>query len=132
MNCVVISGNLTRDIEMKQTATGVNTCNFSVAVRRGYKNAEGGYDTDFINCVAWRQTAEFIGKYFKKGQAIAIKGVLQTRSWEDAEGKKHFVTEVKADEADFLGAKKDTGEGGPSAPEAPQGYIPAGEEGVPF
>ena len=132
MNCVVISGNLTKDIEMRLTASGVNTCNFTVAVRRGYKNADGGYDTDFVNCVAWRQTAEFIGKYFKKGQAIAIKGVLQTRTWDDDEGKKHFVTEVKADEADFLGAKKDSGESATSAPEALQGYIPAGEEDVPF
>lgn len=132
MNCVVISGNLTRDIEMRITPNGVNTCSFTVAVRRGYKNTDGGYDTDFINCVAWRQTAEFIGKYFKKGQAIAIKGVLQTRTWEDTEGKKRFVTEVKADEADFLGAKKDASDSAAPAPEAPQGYVPAGEEDVPF
>ena len=105
MNVAVISGNLTKDIDLKTTPNGVSTCSFTVAVRRAYKNADGEYGTDFINCVAWRSNADFISKYFKKGQGIAIKGNIQTRTWDDQEGKRHYATEVIVEQADFLGGK---------------------------
>ena len=94
-------GRLTRDPEMSQTQNGVSVVKFSIAVpRRFQKDA-----TDFINCVAWRQTADFICKYFNKGSMIAVVGSIQTRNWEDAEGKKHYATEVIADEVYFAGSK---------------------------
>jgi len=106
MNTAIISGNLTKDIELKKTPNGVSTCSFTVAVRRSYKNASGEYETDFINCVAWRSNAEFIAKYFTKGQGIILQGNIQTRNWEDNEGKKHYVTEILVEKTDFVGAKK--------------------------
>ena len=105
MNRVVLLGNLVKDIEYKQTPNGVAVATFTLAVRRRIKNAQGGYDADFINCVAWRHTADFLRKYFSKGQAVAVVGQIQTRSYEDNNGNKRYVTEVLVDEAEFAGGK---------------------------
>lgn len=105
MNKVLLLGNLTKDIEYKQTPNGVAVATFTLAVRRRVKNAQGGYDADFINCVAWRHTADFLRKYFSKGQAVAVVGQIQTRSYEDNNGNKRYVTEVLVDEAEFAGGK---------------------------
>jgi single-strand DNA-binding protein len=108
MNKVILLGRLTRDPELKTTPNGVSVCSFSVAVNRRFKNAEGNYDADFINCVSWRNTAEFISKYFEKGRMIGLVGSLQTRTYEK-EGQRHYVTEVSVDEAYFADSKNSGG-----------------------
>ena len=107
MNKAILVGRLTRDPELKSTANGTNVCSFSVAVNRRYKNAEGNYDADFINCTAWRQTAEFVSKYFTKGRMIGVVGSIQTRNYDDKDGKNVYVTEVAADEVYFVESKGD-------------------------
>lgn len=103
-NKVILIGNLTADPELKTTQNGVSVTSFSIAVgRRKVKDQEP--QTDFINCVAWRNTAEFICNYFQKGKAILIVGSLQTRNWTDQEGQKRYVTEVVAEEAQFVEKK---------------------------
>ncbi len=121
MNKVILIGRLARDPELRYTA-GNNTavCQTSIAVDRRFKS-ENQPSADFIPIVAWRQTAEFISKYFTKGSRIAIVGSLQTRSWDDNEGKKHYATEVIVDEAEFCESKKqDGGYQNGFAPAAPQ------------
>lgn len=103
MNKCILVGNLTRDPELTQTPSGVSVCKFSIAVNRNYTNASGEREADFINIVAWRNTAENCGKYLTKGKKVAICGQIQTRSYEDKEGGKRYITEVIADEVEFLG-----------------------------
>ena len=83
MNKVILMGRLTADPELKQSQNGTSVCRFTIAVNRRFKNAQGGYDADFLNCTAWKQTAEFICRYFKKGQMIAVEGALRTSSYQD-------------------------------------------------
>ena len=107
MNKVVIIGRFTRDPEIKYT-TGENataTARFSLAVNRRFKNKEGNYDADFINCVAFGKTAEFIEKYFTKGMAIGITGRIQTGSYINNEGQKVYKTEVVVEETEFVESK---------------------------
>lgn len=104
MNKAILVGRLTKDVELRTTASGVSTCTFTVAVNRRFKNAEGGYDADFINCVAWRQSAEFVAKYFKRGDWIGVSGSIQTRNYEK-DGHKVYVTEINAEEIDFVSNK---------------------------
>ena len=102
-NKVIIGGRLTADPEMKTTPSGIAVTTFTVAVsRRGGKEDQ---KTDFFNVTAWRQTAEFVCKFFRKASSICISGSLQTRSWTDQNGQKRFVTEIVADEAYFVDAK---------------------------
>ena len=105
MNKAILVGRLTRDPELKTTGSGVSVCSFTIAVNRRFKNAEGNYDADFINCVAWRQQAELIAKHFKKGDMIGIAGSMQTRNY-DRDGIKVYVTEVVVEEIDFVGNSK--------------------------
>ena len=112
LNKVILMGRLTKDIEMRQTPNGVSLVRFSIAVTRRFKNSNGEYDADFINCVAWRKTGEFIARYFQKGSMIAIVGSIQTRSWDGNDGKKQYATEVIVDEAYFTGSKSESGTGG--------------------
>lgn len=107
LNKVVLGGRLTADVEIKQTPNGVAVCNFSIAVNRKYSK-ESEQQTDFINCQAWRNTAEFIGKFFKKGSSICVIGSIQTRSWKDNNGNNRYATEVIVDEALFVDGKNDT------------------------
>ena len=106
MNKVILMGRLTRDPEMRQTPNGVSVCSFSIAVNRRFAK-EGQQTADFINCTAWRQQAEFICKYFQKGAMIAVVGSLQSRSWENQEGKKQYSTDVVVDEVYFTGSKNE-------------------------
>lgn len=122
LNKVILGGRLTSDVEVKQTQSGVAVCSFSLAVNRRYSK-EGQQETDFINCTAWRNTAEFIGKYFGKGSAICVTGSIQVRSWQDQNGQKRYATDVVVDEAMFVYGKNDaqgagTGGGAPYIPEA--------------
>lgn len=121
LNKVILCGRLTADPELKQTTSGIAVVSFSLAVNRRYqsKSAEGAQaqQTDFINVVAWRQTAEFISRYFRKGSALCITGSIQTRTWQDQQGQKRYATEVVADEAMFVDSKNDSTAGGSYAPE---------------
>ena len=114
LNKAILIGNLTADPELKQTPSGVSVCSFSIGVQRRFKDASGTYATDFINIVAWRQTAEFICKYFRKGKPICVVGSIQVRSYTDQQGNKRYATEVVADEATFTESKSDSSYG--SAP----------------
>lgn len=95
-------GRLTKDVELKTTSNQNVFCNFTIAVDRRFKDANGQRQADFINCVAWKQTAEFIQKYFHKGSRIGVCGSIQTRSYDNENGQKVFVTEVIVDEAEFV------------------------------
>ncbi len=108
MNKAILMGRLTRDPEMRTTPQGTSVCSFSIAVNRRFAK-EGQQQADFINCVAWRQQAEFICKYFAKGSMIAVVGSIQTRTWDGQDGKKQYATEVVVDEAHFTGSKTETG-----------------------
>ena len=103
-NKVILIGNLTADPELKQTASGISACTFSIAVNRRYKDETGQNACDFINIVAWRKTADFVNQYFTKGKPILVCGQLQTRTWTDKEGNKRYATEVVADEVSFVGS----------------------------
>ena len=103
-NKVIIGGRLTADCELKKTQSGVSVTTFSIAVNRKVADNK----TDFIDVVAWRQTAEFICKYFKKGNSICVVGNLQKREWTDKNGQKRYVTEVIAEEASFVDSKSDS------------------------
>ena len=122
LNKVILCGRLTADPELKQTPSGHAVVSFSLAVNRRYqsKSADGtqAQQTDFINVVAWRQTAEFISRYFRKGSALCITGSIQTRSWQDQQGQKRYATEVVADEAMFVDSKNDSGSTGSFAPDS--------------
>lgn len=111
MNKVILMGRLTRDVEMRQTPTGVSVARFGIAVNRRFQSKDGGQQADFINCAAWRQTGEFIARYFRKGSMIAVVGTLQSRSWDGQDGKKQYSMEVIVDEAYFTGSKAETGAG---------------------
>ena len=136
INKVILGGRLTADPELKQTPQGVSVTQFSIAVnRKPVKDKET--QTDFINCVAWRQTAEFICKFFKKGSSICISGSVQTRSWTDQQNNKRFATEIIADEAFFVDGKSDNAASEPGAPtftatQAPQFEDVAPDEDLPF
>lgn len=107
MNKVIISGNLTKDADLTTTANGTSVARFTVAVSRRFKNADGERETDFINCVAWRTTAENLCRYCHKGDKIAVVGAVQTRTFEAQDGTKRYVTEIVADEVEFISIKKD-------------------------
>ena len=107
MNKVQLIGRLTKDPEIKYTANQVANLSFTVACDRRFKDQNGQRQSDFINCVAWRQTAEFIAKYFNKGNKIALVGSIQTRTYEQ-NGVKHYVTEVIVDEAEFVESRQAT------------------------
>lgn len=105
LNKVILMGRFTRDPELKSTPQGVSTCSFSLAVDRDYVKQGEERKADFINCVAWRQTAEFISKYFHKGNMVALEGSIQTRTWDDNEGKKRYATEVVVSQVYFAESK---------------------------
>ena len=118
LNHIVIMGRLTRDPELRRTGTGVAVASFTVAVDRDFgKNENGEKETDFIDCVAWRQTGEFVSKYFTKGRMAVVSGRLQIRSWTDKDGNKRRTAEVVADNV-YFGDSRREGEsaGGYSAP----------------
>lgn len=107
MNKVCLTGRITKDPEIRYTANNIAVATFSLAVNRNFKNADGNYDADFINCVAFRNTAELLGKYVHKGDQLGIEGHIQTRNYDDKDGKKVYITEVMVDSLDFLQSKKE-------------------------
>lgn len=112
INNVVLMGRLTAAPELKTTQSGISTIRFGVAVERRYNKQGEEKQTDFIDCVAWRQTAEFISKYFNKGSMIAVVGSIQTRSYEDKNGNKRKAVEVQVENVSFCGSKSESGTGG--------------------
>ena len=105
MNKALLIGRLTRDPELRATSTGRNVCQFSIAVNRNFTNANGEREADFINCVVWDKQAENLVKYQKKGNQIAVDGRIQTRNYEDKDGKRVYVTEILASNISFLDSK---------------------------
>ena len=139
MNKVILVGRLVKDPEVKTTQSQIAFCGFTIAVDRKFKTASGERQADFISCVAWRQQAEFLGKYFQKGSRVAVVGNLQSRTYDDANGKKVYVTEVVVDEIEFVDSKREgapaSGSEGsrsvsassnpPPAPSVDNGFYPA-------
>lgn len=130
LNKVILMGRLTADPELRQTPSGVSTCQFTVAVERNFTPQGGERQSDFITVVAWQKTAEFVSRYFAKGRMICVEGNLRTRTYDDRRHPevRHYVTEVYADNVYFTGEKVQQGGGGNYAPQqfaqpaAPQQY----------
>ena len=121
LNHITIMGRLTRDPELRRTGSGIAVASFTVAVDRDFSPKDGGEkETDFIDCVAWRQTGEFVSKYFTKGRMAVVSGRLQIRSWTDKDGNKRRTAEIVADNVYFGDSKRD-GDGG-SAYSAPANF----------
>lgn len=139
VNCAILMGRLTKDPELRTTQSGTSVTSFTVAVDRDYVRQGEERQTDFINVVSWRQTAEFVSRYFQKGSMISVQGSIQTRNYEDKHGNKRTAVEVIADKVSFCGSKAESGN---SAPENAQvtasDFIPintndSGEDdGLPF
>lgn len=141
LNNVILMGRLTKDIELRQTQSETPVCSFTVAVDSGYGDNK---KTDFINCVAWGGTANFLSQYFGKGQMVALVGRISTRTWDGEDGKKNYVTEVVAREVSFCGSKVESQNAAPnntttSAPAdtpnmgiLPGGFVVADESDLPF
>lgn len=126
LNKIVLCGRLTADPEFKQTPNGVAVCSFSLAINRRVQK-DKPQETDFINCVAWRGTAEFISKYFKKGSSLCVTGSIQVRSWTDNNDQKRYATEVVVDEAMFVDSRSDN----TSASYVPDAYTSPNFSNVP-
>jgi single-strand DNA-binding protein len=123
LNHITIMGRITKDIELRRTGSGVPVASFTLAVDRDFKEKNGEKITDFIDCVAWRNTAEFVEKYFGKGRMAVVSGSLQIRSWTDKDGNKRRVAEVIADNVYFADSKSDSNaKGAPAAAPAPNPY----------
>ena len=125
LNKIIIMGRLTRDPELRHTQSGVSVASFTLAVDRDMKNKETGEKaTDFIDCTAWRATADFVSKYFTKGRMAVVEGRLQIRDWTDKEGGKRRTAEVVADNVYFGDSKKD-GSAAPYSATAPDYGMPS-------
>ncbi len=129
MNKVILMGRLTKDPELRYTTTNnIARCTFTLAVDRRFSKPGEEKQADFINIVAWRNQAEFCSKYFTKGLKVVVVGSLQNRSWDDNEGKKHYITEIVADEVYFAESKRNES-GASYKPSGPSGYEPAAPGG---
>lgn len=146
INNVVLMGRLTAVPELRTTQSGISMIKFGVAVERRYNKQGEERQTDFIDCVAWRQNAEFISKYFNKGSMIALVGSIQTRSYEDKNGNKRKAVEVQVENVSFCGSKSESGTGGNNpnldilkdkveqfnAPQTDSGYTDIPDDDLPF
>ena len=128
LNVAAITGRLTATPELRTTQSGISVTSFTVAVDRSYVRPNEERQTDFINVVAWRQTAEFVAKYFKKGSMIAVQGSIQTRNYEDKQGSKRTAVEIVADNVHFCGDNNNSkNQAQPSAPS-----VEYDDDGLPF
>ena len=125
LNKVLLIGNMAADPELKQTTSGISVCSFSIAVNRKFAK-EGEQSCDFITIQTWRQTAEFVAKYFKKGKPIFVWGQLQVRTWTDNQGNKRYATEVVAEDVSFVGNNESSTEAKPQ----PSTYTPSAYGGT--
>ena len=131
LNKIILMGRLTRDPELRRTESGTAVCSFSIAVDRDFKSKNGEKETDFIDIVSWRATAEFVSKYFTKGRMAVVEGRLQIRDWTDKDGNKRRSAEVVADNVYFGDSKRDAESAGPysggySAPSGGRSPAPSG------
>ena len=132
MNKAILVGRLTKDPELRATTSGVSVTSFTVACDRKFVKQGEERKADFINCIAWRQSAEAISRYFKKGDRIALEGSIQIRDWQDNDGKKHYATEVVVDAWEFAQSKT---EGAPATSNTEadlDGFVPVDDEDLPF
>ena len=138
MNKAILIGNLANDPESRTTASGIAQCTFRLAVQRRFANAQGVREADFLTIVCWRQTAELCSRYLSKGRKVAVEGSIQTRSYDAQDGTKRYVTEIIADNVEFLGSREDGArQGGFDAPAAapapaPKPQAPANSGSVEF
>ena len=126
INRAILIGNLTKDVEIATTNSGKNVARFTIAVSRRYANADGEREADFLNIVVWNTLAENCAKYLQKGSKVAVTGAIQTRSYESEEGKR-YITEIIADEVEFVGAKKEQDQA-----EAEPKMEPINDDNLPF
>lgn len=132
INRVVLTGRLTRDPDVKSTQSGISVVSFTLAVDRQFRNPNGSRDADFINCVAWRKRAEALAQYTHKGSLIGVEGRLQTRSYQDKQGKNRQATELVIDNFAFLDSKKDQGRSTSQSVPDPQGQASNATDNLPF
>ena len=138
LNRIILMGRLTRDPELRRTGSGTAVTSFSLAVDRDFKSQSGEKETDFIDIVAWRNTAEFVSKFFTKGRMAVVEGRLQIRDWTDKDGGKRRSAEVVADNVYFGESKRDTGANGAPhagvkpAPTSDFAMLEGEDEGLPF
>lgn len=143
MNKAVLIGNLTKDPEVRTTQSGVSMCSFTIAVNRRFTGSDGTKQTDFIPVVTWRKTAELCGQYLAKGRKVAVVGEIQTRSYDAKDGSKRYVTEVVADEVEFLSPRGEQsggyearpssgGQAGPAAQNDLDGFADIEDDELPF
>ena len=116
MNRAIIIGNITRDPDLRATGSGISVCTFTVAVQRRFQNQNGERQADFIPVVCWRGLADNCGRFLKKGSKVGVGGAIQTRSYDAQDGTKRYVTEIIADEVEFLDRREQSGQGDHSAP----------------
>ena len=127
VNHVTLVGRLVRDVELRKTNSNTSVCSFTVAVDRRFKSTQpGGQDADFISCIAWRQSADFLAKYGSKGAIVSVEGRIQTRSYDNASGQKVYVTEVVADSVQLISNRNNTGD---SVPANNQTFTPSIDAG---
>ena len=119
-NKVILGGRLTADPELKQTQSGIPVVSFSIAVNRRYQSKDAPQQTDFFNITAWRNTAEFVSKYFRKGSSICVTGSIQNRTWTDQQGQKRYATDIVADEVMFVDSRQENS--GAAAQYTPDAY----------
>ncbi len=133
LNCAIIMGRLTADPELRTTGSGLSVTSFCVAVDRSYAKEGEERQTDFINVVAWRGTAEFVTRYFSKGQMIAVQGSIQTRNYEDRNGNKRTAVEIVADNVSFCGSKAENGTAKSAMrPDNSFSVLPTNDDAFPF
>ena len=142
MNKVFLIGNLTKDPDVRTTGSGTSVCTFRIAVQRRFANQQGERASDFFDVVAWRQLADLCGRYLAKGRKVAVVGELQNRSYDAKDGTKRYVTEVVADEVEFLtprdrdgagyGGASESYRGGESQAVAPEGFTDVDDDDLPF
>ena len=138
MNKAILIGNLANDPESRTTASGIAQCTFRLAVQRRFANAQGVREADFLTIVCWRQTAELCARYLSTGRKVAVEGTIQTRSYDAQDGTKRYVTEIIADNVEFLGSREDGArQGGYDAPAAapapaPKPQAPASSDTIDF
>lgn len=140
MNKAILIGNLTKDPEVRTTPSGATVCTFTIAVNRRFQNQSGERVADFLNIVAWRQLGELCGKYLAKGRKVSVIGEIQTRSYDAKDGSKRYITEIVADEVEFLSPKgQESGSGSyerayerQSLPAAPEGFTEIDDDQLPF
>lgn len=132
MNKAILIGNLARDPETTTTASGITKCNFTIAVQRRFANQQGVREADFLPVVCWRQTAELCARYLAKGRKVAVEGTIQTRSYDAQDGSKRYITEIVADNVEFLGSSHASGqnEAQPTEPDE-NGYTPVPDDELP-